>query len=115
MLRRLVGREILICVDRSNAHVDPERAIPSASRQEAAVVRRTWTASEVWALGALTDIETAGSVLGMGRTKAYELARRGHFPVVVLQHGRRMVVPVRGLLAALDIVSEEPSTRDDTH
>ncbi|MEV6986767.1 helix-turn-helix domain-containing protein [Sphaerisporangium sp. NPDC051017] len=45
---------------------------------------------------------TAGRLLGMGRTKAYRLARAGEFPCRVLRIGGRYAVPVRGLRALLD-------------
>jgi predicted DNA-binding transcriptional regulator AlpA len=50
-----------------------------------------------------TDIETAGAILGVGRTKAYELARTGQFPVKVLRIGKRYVVPVPAILRLLDL------------
>ncbi|MFB9361975.1 helix-turn-helix transcriptional regulator [Actinoplanes nipponensis] len=48
-----------------------------------------------------TDIETAASVLGIGRTTAYTLARSGDFPTPVIRVGRRYVVAVEGLLTVL--------------
>lgn len=44
----------------------------------------------------------AGRLLGMGRTKAYRLAKAGAFPCRVLRIGGRYAVPVRGLRALLD-------------
>ena len=35
--------------------------------------RRVWTVEAVRALGTVTDVPTAGEILGMGRTKAYQL------------------------------------------
>jgi hypothetical protein len=49
-----------------------------------------------------TDIETAASILGFGRTKAYELAKRGQFPVPTLRIGRRYLVPIPAILHLLD-------------
>jgi hypothetical protein len=72
-----------------------------AWREGGLVSKRAWTAAEVRQLGVATDVETAGSVLGIGRTTAYALARAGVFPVPVLRVGRRYVVAVEGLLAAL--------------
>ncbi|MEU4574639.1 DNA-binding protein [Nonomuraea sp. NPDC023979] len=48
---------------------------------------------------------TAGRLLGMGRTKAYRLAKLGQFPCRVLRIGGRYAVPVRGLRALLDHTS----------
>ena len=66
---------------------------------------KVWTIEAVRGLGTTTNIETAGSVLGIGRTKAYELARAGEFPVAVIRAGRRYLVPVPALLALLGAAS----------
>lgn len=60
-----------------------------------------WTVDQVRAVGATTDVPTAGAVLGIGRTTAYQLVQAGQFPVPVLRLGRRIVVPVPYLLAVL--------------
>ncbi|MFI9836333.1 helix-turn-helix transcriptional regulator [Nonomuraea sp. NPDC051941] len=52
---------------------------------------------------------TAGRLLGMGRTKAYRLAKAGEFPCRVLRIGGRYAVPVRGLRALLDYTNEASS------
>ncbi|MGB6163366.1 MAG: DNA-binding protein [Pseudonocardiaceae bacterium] len=62
---------------------------------------RTWSSGEIRALGATTDLLTAASVLRIGRTKAYHLARAGEFPVPVLRTGRRYLVAVAHLLRVL--------------
>jgi hypothetical protein len=62
-----------------------------------------WTGDAVRGLGLTTDIETAGAILGVGRTKAYELARTGQFPVKVLRIGKRYLVPVPAILHLLDL------------
>ncbi|GAA1771844.1 helix-turn-helix domain-containing protein [Nonomuraea bangladeshensis] len=49
----------------------------------------------------------AGRLLGMGRTKAYRLAKAGEFPCRVLRIGGRYAVPVRGLRALLDPPAEQ--------
>jgi hypothetical protein len=41
------------------------------------------------------DLLTAAAVLGLGRTKAYELARRGEFPVRILRDRRLLPRPHR--------------------
>ena len=61
----------------------------------------TWTVDAVRALGTTTDLITAGSVLGIGRSSAYELARTGRFPVPVTRAGRRYLVGVPHLLRAI--------------
>jgi hypothetical protein len=49
-----------------------------------------------------TSVETAGAVLGIGRSKAYALARQDEFPVKTLRVGRRYLVSVPALLRMLD-------------
>lgn len=48
---------------------------------------------------ATLTIEETAALLGLGRTAAYEAARRGDFPTRRL--GRRLIVPVPALLAWL--------------
>ncbi|MGI8727760.1 MAG: helix-turn-helix domain-containing protein [Solirubrobacterales bacterium] len=50
---------------------------------------------------ATITIEQTAQVLGLGRTAAYEAARRGEFPTRRL--GRRIVVPVPALLDWLGV------------
>lgn len=50
---------------------------------------------------ATISVEQAAKVLGLGRTAAYEAARRGEFPTRRL--GRRVVVPVPALLEWLGV------------
>lgn len=70
---------------------------------------RSWTAPEVAALPVVIDLPTAGAVLGMSRGQAYELHRRGEFPVPVLQMGSRYrVVTAR----VRELLGVEPDTAD---
>ncbi len=69
---------------------------------------RAWTPEEVRALGVRCSLSTAAAVLGVGRTKAHELARRGEFPVPILRLGATYVVPVAPLLALLGLAPNEP-------
>jgi hypothetical protein len=64
---------------------------------------QVWTIDAVRGLGATTDIETAGAILGIGRSKSYELAKSGEFPARVLRIGRRYLVPIPSLLALLGV------------
>lgn len=50
---------------------------------------------------ATISVEQAAQLLGLGRTAAYEAARRGDFPTRRL--GRRVVVPVPALLEWLGV------------
>jgi hypothetical protein len=52
-----------------------------------------WTLEAVRRLGLTTDVETAGAILGIGRTKAYELAKTNQFPVPLIRAGRRYLFP----------------------
>lgn len=73
---------------------------------ELAPRRGRWTVAQLRRLPATTDLATAGSVLGMGLTKAREMARAEEFPVRVIKHGERYVVPTRPLL---DLLGVEPA------
>ena len=56
--------------------------------------------------GRLTyTVEEAGEMLGISRAKAYESARTGELPTV--RFGRRMVVPVDGLLRLLGVSEDD--------
>lgn len=50
---------------------------------------------------ATITVEQTAQLLGLGRTAAYEAARRGEFPTRRL--GRRIVVPVPALLEWLGV------------
>ena len=67
------------------------------------MVTRALTLTEITDLPAVTNLVTAGRALGLGRTKAYELARSGQFPCPVIRAGRTWLVPVAGLLAVLGL------------
>ena len=61
------------------------------------------TKDEVLALPASNDLETAGHAFGIGRTKAFDLAKRGAFPCKVLKVGAKYRVPRSAILEALGI------------
>ncbi|WP_275295100.1 DNA-binding protein [Amycolatopsis sp. La24] len=61
------------------------------------------TLSEVEALPAIVDLETARRALGIGRTTAYALARAGSFPCPVVRVGAAYRIPTVGLLRLLGI------------
>lgn len=65
--------------------------------------RRVWTVAQVRALGTVTDVVTAGEILGIGRTTSYQLACTGCFPVPVLRVGDRYQVAVAHLLKAIGV------------
>jgi len=76
-----------------------------------AAMTRVLTLAELSALPAVTDLVTAGRALGLGRTKAYELARKGDFPCPVIRAGRTYLVPTAGLLALLGLPLPGPQVR----
>jgi hypothetical protein len=45
------------------------------------------TVSQLASLPATVDLMTGARILGIGRTKAYELARNGEFPCLVIRVG----------------------------
>jgi len=57
---------------------------------------------------ATVDLMTAARALGLGRTKAYELARGGQFPCRVIRIGDTYRIPTPGLLELLGLAPEEP-------
>ena len=65
------------------------------------------THDELLALPAVVDIETAARAIGIGRTKAYALARTGDFPCSTLHLGRCYRVLTEELLTLLKITSRE--------
>jgi hypothetical protein len=56
---------------------------------------------------ATVDLMTAAQALGLGRTKAYELARRNEFPCKVLRIGENYRIPTPGLLELLGVHPEQ--------
>ncbi len=66
------------------------------------------TTEEVLGLPAAVPLVLAGKAFGMGRTKAFELAREGKFPCRVLPLGPRFVVPKTEILAALGLEQPAP-------
>lgn len=69
----------------------------------------TLTPSEVRALPAVVDVVTAGEVLGIGRSVAYELVRTDRFPTPVLRVGRQIKIPTAYLIDLLGL-SPGPAT-----
>lgn len=61
------------------------------------------TLAELVALPVSVDLETAARAFGMGRTKAYELARADRFPCRTVRVGPKYVIPRTALLEALGV------------
>ncbi|MBO2448680.1 helix-turn-helix domain-containing protein [Actinomadura barringtoniae] len=66
-------------------------------------MKRPVSLAQVADLPPALDLLAAARILGMGRTKAYELAKRGEFPCRVIRVGGSYVVPTVELLALLGI------------
>lgn len=62
---------------------------------------RGMTHDELMALPVAVDLVTAGQAYGMGRTLAYDLAKRGEFPCRVLRVGNCYRVTRADLLRGL--------------
>ena len=77
-----------------------KRALPNAM-----------TLAELLALPLMVDVSTAARALGLSRSTAYELARRGEFPCRVLHVGSCYRVPTAELLRVLGINLSELSPR----
>lgn len=60
---------------------------------------------EILALPAAVDLETANRALGLGRSKGYELAKRGLYPCRVLRLGNTYRVVTAELQALLGLAA----------
>ena len=87
---------------------------PTTASSPAHPPTTAWTAERVRALGVVTDMATAATLLGISRTLAYQLAKDGQFPVPVIKVGRRYRVPIPGLLTLLNLDTAEPTAADLT-
>ena len=63
------------------------------------------TRDELDSLPPVLDVPTAAKVLGIGRSLAYDLVRRGDWPTPVLHVGKLIKIPSAPLLALL---SDQP-------
>ncbi|MGC4804988.1 helix-turn-helix domain-containing protein [Micromonospora sp. DT233] len=75
---------------------------------------QVWTAERIRALGPATDLTTAAAIFGLSRSAAYDLAKRGDFPVDVLRFGSRYRVPVAAILHALHLPAGDDNAPPDT-
>ncbi|MGH3696698.1 MAG: DNA-binding protein [Pseudonocardiaceae bacterium] len=74
------------------------------------------TREQLLNLPTVVNLTTAARALGIGRTKAYELAQSRQFPCRVLRVGHSYHVPTTGLLELLGIthLSEHAPSREET-
>lgn len=68
-------------------------------------VVRGMAKDELLALPAAVDLETANRALGLGRSKGYELAKRGQYPCRVLRLGNSYRVVTAELQALLGLAA----------
>jgi hypothetical protein len=68
--------------------------------------------NELLALPVAVDLVTAGRAFGIGRTRAFELARTGEFPCRVLRVGQKFRVPRTAIFEALGIESSMATAGD---
>lgn len=70
--------------------------------------------ADINALPVVMDVVSAGKVLGLGRTKSYELAKTGRFPCRLIRVGKSYLVPTAELLALLGLHPDHGSTDTTT-
>lgn len=63
------------------------------------------TREELLELPAAVDLDTGNRALGLGRSKGYELAKRGQYPCKVLRLGNAYRVVTADLLALLGLAA----------
>jgi len=63
--------------------------------------QRAMTRAELLALPVSVDLDVTARAIGLGRTRAYEMAKRGEFPVRLLRLGVRYRVARADLLRYL--------------
>lgn len=61
------------------------------------------TFEQLHALPTIVDLTTAARALGIGRTKAYQLAHDGQFPCRIIRVGKSYHIPTVELLHLLGI------------
>ncbi len=76
---------------------------PTAGAARADSGGRTLSIDQVRRLPAVVDLVTAARALGIGRTTAYAMVRRGEFPVTVFKTGATFKVPTAPLLVLLQL------------
>ncbi len=62
-------------------------------------------------LPVVVDLVTAASVLGIGRTTAYELVRTGRWPTPILRLGNRIRVPTAALRELLSLSTADAAVQ----
>ena len=70
--------------------------------------------TELDELPPVLDVPTAAKVLGIGRSLAYDLVRRGEWPTTVLRVGKLIKIPTQPLIRLVDGWTVEGSDPDRT-
>ncbi|MEU3457215.1 helix-turn-helix domain-containing protein [Micromonospora sp. NPDC006766] len=71
------------------------------------MIASTLNRDELLQLPAVVDLATAARALGVGRTKAYDLAKSGAFPCPVLRIGTSYRVRTADLLKLVGVERQE--------
>lgn len=72
------------------------------------------TFDQLYTLPTVVDLMTAARALGIGRTKAYQLAHDGQFPCRIIRVGTSYHVPTAELLKVLGATPLVPPPRTST-
>ncbi len=72
------------------------------------------TFDQLFALPTVVDLMTAARALGIGRSKAYQMAHDGQFPVRIIRVGTSYHVPTAELLKILGATPLVPPPRIST-
>jgi len=96
------GRSTVPALNRGPGHHPARQARPKFPHRRRPV-NNALTIDELRALPATIDLPTAARALGLGRTKAYDLAKRGQFPCRLLRIGGAYRIPTAELLRYVGI------------
>ena len=72
------------------------------------------TRDELHALPPILNVPTAAKVLGIGRSLAYDLVRRGEWPTTVLHVGKLIKIPTEPLVRLLGATNTPADGGDDS-
>lgn len=68
------------------------------------------TEEELLGLPVLVDLLTAATVLGVGRTAAYQMVRTGRWPTPVIRLGNRIRIPTAALHTLINLSTPQAET-----
>jgi hypothetical protein len=91
-------------MDEVTPHAAPGHALSAGELADSVPAAASgMTVEEILGLPVSTDIATTARALGIGRTTAHELARKGNFPCQLIKVGGQYRVPRAELLRMLCI------------